>query len=278
MVKMGTVWDRTAEFLGDNVSAILPVALFAFFVPASIGGNFAALRAGGGPTLPMVLALVELAFAVLSLWGTLAITAMGLDLVSDRSAGRVALSRLPAAVLVIVVLLAGVLLLAAPIPAVLAATGHDLWAMPRGEDFALNRPEAIFSAIYLVVLIGVTLWFGARLAVVTPAIVRERGALGSIARAWRLSRGHGWRILGVLVLYVVVSWVAQLAAQTVFGSVFELVAGGAGDGVTLAGVLTATVVAAVQAAFQVVLAAFTAKLYLALAAHDARRGDPAVSA
>src|SRR3954469_13298131 len=126
MVRMGTVWDRTAEFLGDNVSDILPVALFAFFVPASIGGNFDALRAGGGPTLPMLLALVQLAFAVLSFWGTLTITAMGLDLVSDRSAGRVALSRLPAAVLVMVLLLAAILMLAAPIPAVLAATGHDL--------------------------------------------------------------------------------------------------------------------------------------------------------
>lgn len=278
MVRMGTVWDRTAEFLGDNVSAILPVALFAFFVPASIGGNFDALRAGGGPTLPMLLALVQLAFAVLSFWGTLTITAMGLDLVSDRSAGRVALSRLPAAVLVMVLLLAAILVLAAPIPAVLAATGHDLWAVSQGQDFALNRPEATFSALYLVVLIGVMLWVGARLAVVTPTIVRERGALGSIARAWALTRGHGWRILGVLLLYVVVSWVAQLAAQTVFGSVFELVAGGAGEGVTLAGVFTSTVVAAVQAAFQVVVAAFTAKLYLALAAHAARRGDPAASA
>jgi hypothetical protein len=40
MVKMSTVWDRTAEFLSDNIGAIVPVALLAFFVPASIGGSF----------------------------------------------------------------------------------------------------------------------------------------------------------------------------------------------------------------------------------------------
>lgn len=278
MVKMGTVWDRTAEFLGDNVAAILPVALLAFFVPASIGGNFAALQAGGGAVLPIGLGLVQLAFAVLSLWGTLTITAMGLNLVSDRSAGRVALSRLPVTLAVTVMLLLAVMVAACPVPAVIAASGHDVMAVSRGESFELSALVATFSAIYLVVLVAVLLWVGARLAILTPTIVRERGVLGSVARAWRLTRGHGLRILGVLVLYIVVSWVAQLAAQTVFGSIFELVAGGTGEGLTLAGVLTSIVVAAVQSGFLVVIAAFTAKLYLALAAQSELRGDPAAFA
>lgn len=274
MVKMGTVWDRTAEFLGDNVAAILPVALLAFFVPASIEGNFAALQPGDGTMLPLLLGLVQLAFGVLSLWGTLTITAMGLDLVSDRSAGMVALSRLPATLLVTVLLLVAIAALGSPVLLVLVLSGLDPMAMS-GESMDLGLPAATFVAIYLLVLVGALLWFGARLALVTPTIVRERRALSAVSRAWALTRGHGFRILGVLILYVVVSWVAQLAAQTVFGSVFELVAGGSGDGLTLAVVLTSIVVAAVQAGFLVVLAAFTAKLYLALAARSGLQGEPA---
>jgi hypothetical protein len=48
--------------------------------------------------------------------------------------------------------------------------------------------------------------------------------------------------------------------------VFALVAGGEHEGVSLSGVMTSIVVAAVQAAFLVIPPVFTAKLYLALTA------------
>lgn len=275
MVKMGTVWDRTAEFLGDNVAAILPVALIAFFVPASIEGSLAALQPRDGTRLGLLLGLVQLAFAILSLWGTLAVTAMGLDLVSDRSAGRVALSRLRATLGVSLLLLLAVFVLASPIAIAIGLSGQNLLAMSMDQRLEMSGAVAAFIGIYSLVLLGALLWFGARLLVVTPTIVRERRALSAVTRSWRLTRGHGFRILGVLILYVVVSWVAQLAAQTVFGSVFELVAGGSGEGLSLADVLTSIVVAAVQSGFLAVLAAFTAKLYLALAARSDALGDPA---
>ncbi|MCD2324705.1 glycerophosphoryl diester phosphodiesterase membrane domain-containing protein [Sphingomonas sp. IC-56] len=275
MVKMGTVWDRTAEFLGDNVAAILPVALIAFFVPASIQGSLSALQPRDGTMLGLLLGLLQLGFAVLSLWGTLAITAMGLDLVSDRSAGRVALSRLPATLGVSVLLLLAALVLASPIAIAIGLSGQDLMALSVEQPLNMSAGVAAFAGIYMLVLLGAFLWFGARLLVVTPTIVRERRALSAVKRSWQLTRGHGFRILGVLILYVVVSWVAQLAAQVVFGSVFELVAGGSGEGLSLADVLTSIVVAAVQSGFSVVLAGFTAKLYLALAARSGAHGDPA---
>ncbi|MBB5710124.1 hypothetical protein [Sphingomonas xinjiangensis] len=276
---MGTVWDRTAEFVGDNVAAILPVALMAFFVPASVEGSLAAIPPREGTMLPMLLALLQLVFALLSFWGTLAITAMGLDLVSDRSAGRVALSRLPVTLLVTLLLVVAILVLASPVPVVLAVSGYDLVAMSRGGSFDVGPGIAAFAALYLLLLTGAVLWCSARLAILTPTIVRERRGMTSIARSWQLTRGHALRILGVLILYAVVSWVAQLAAKTVFGSIFELVAGGGeGEGLTLADILTSIVVAAVQSGFLVLFAAFTAKLYLALASQSELRRDPAAFA
>lgn len=266
MVKMGTVWDRTAEFLSDNIAAVLPIALLAFFVPASIEGNFAAIEEGADRTMVVALYAIRVAFGILQMWGSLAIAALALDIASEKTAGRVALRRLLQALVVSVAMLAVVLVLFLPIPAVLGANGIDLTAVARGQRFDMSATLAGSVAIYLILLVLLLLWLGARLAVVTPVIVGENRWFGAIRRSWRLTRGATLRIVGVVLLYAIVSWVAALAAQTVFGSIFALVAGGEGSGLSLAGVLTAIVTAAVQTGFTVLAPVFTAKLYIALAA------------
>lgn len=266
MVKMGTVWDRTAEFLTDNIAVIVPVALLAFFVPASIEGNFQAAMEGATPQLILALRLVQLAFGLLSLWGTLTITGMALDIAGSETAGKLAARRFPAALLVAIVCLAAILVLLLPIPAVLGANGVDMMALAQGRDVDLSPGLAGFVAVYLIVLAGFFLWVGARLMVTTPVIVREGRWLSALRQSWRLTHGTTWRVIGVMLLFALVSWVSILAANTVFGSVFALIAGGDRAGVTLAGVLTSIVVAAVQTGFTVLVPAFTAKLYLALTA------------
>lgn len=271
MVKMSTVWDRTAEFLSENIAAILPIALFAFFVPSSVGGSFQPVFLTAAPGVALALRLVQLAFAILSVWGSLAITALALGSTGEETAGAIARRRLLPALLVSVVLGIAMLALVLPVSIFLAASGYDLTAIARGEAVEISSAAAGFVSIYVLVFSIAMLWIGARLIVVTPVIVREGLMLGSIRQSWRLTRGSTWRIVGVLILFVVVATVSALAANTVFGSIFALVAGGGEDGISLAGVLTSTVTAAVQTAFLVLLPAFTAKLYLALAAQAAAR-------
>jgi hypothetical protein len=276
MVKMGTIWDRTAEFLSDNIAAILPIALLTFFVPASIEGNFEAARTGASPGFAALLYGLQLLFALVSVWGSLVITAMALDIASDRSAANIATRRFLPALVVSLLMLAIVCMLALPIPAVLAMNGYDMMAIARGENVGISPQIAGFLALYGLVLLILLFWAAARLVVVTPVVVRESRVLSAIGQSWSLTRGSALRIVGVILLYVIVSWVAQLAAQTVFGSVFTLVAGNEGEGVTLATVMTSIVVAAVQSAFMVIPPAFTAKLYLALSAQSAfRHGEAA---
>ena len=277
MVKMGTVWDRTAEFFNDNIAAVLPVALLAFFVPTSIEGNFQAAMHGASTGLVALLYAIQLAFALLSLWGSLAIVALALGGVDAQAAGRVALARLPAALLVAVALFVATLVALLPVPAVLAASGVDLAAIARGGHFELGRGLSAFLALYMLAFLVVAIWLMARLSVVNPVIVRERRMFDALGQSWRLTRGVALRIVGVFLLFVLVAWVSVLAAGTVFGSVFALVAGGETDGVTLAGVLTSIVVAAVQTAFTVLIPAFTAKLYLALAARAGLREGAAAA-
>jgi hypothetical protein len=263
MVKMATVWDRTAEFLSDNIAAILPIALLTFFVPASIEGNFEAAMTDASPGLKQILYVLQLVFAVISLWGSLAITAMALNIATERSAANIATRRLIPALIVSIVMIAVAVALVLPVTGMLAFNGYDMMAMARGEDVDMSLRMAGSIVAYLLTICVFLLWLIARLAVTTPVVVRENRMLSAFGQSWRMTRGLALRIIGVIILFVIVSWVAWLAAQTVFGTIFTLVAG-RGEGVTLSNVMTSIVVAAVQSAFMVIPPAFTAKLYLAL--------------
>jgi len=272
MVKMSIVWDRTAEFLSDNIAAVLPIALLTFFVPASIEGNFAAAMIGADEGLKILLTVLQIVFAVVSLWGSLAITAMALDIASERSAANIATRRLIPALVVSIVMIVVASALVLPVPGILAFNGYDMAAMARGENVNMSAGVASFIVLYLLALTLFLLWLIARLVVATPLVVRENRVLSALGQSWRLTRGTALRIVGVIILFAIVSWVAALAAKTVFGSVFALVAGN-GDGVTLSSVMASIVVAAVQSAFMVIPPAFTAKLYLALTAAGLRKTE-----
>ncbi|NYT42947.1 hypothetical protein HZY97_19390 [Sphingomonas sp. R-74633] len=271
MAKMGTVWDRTAEFLSDNLPAVLPVALLAFFVPACVSGNLAVMADGADPRLATTLALVNLLLAVMLFWGWLSIVGMSIDSARTAPPRRVVARRLPAALLVWVVLfciVAAVMIV--PGSLILGLFGADLDAVARGDRSSISQLASGALVLWLIPVSAAILWMMARLILTTSIIVNERRVFGALAQSWRLTRGHTLPIIGVLLLFILVSLVAVLAAATVFGSIFELVAGG-GSGLSLAFVLTSIARAAVQAILTLVAAAFTAKLYLALSSEAGLR-------
>jgi hypothetical protein len=268
MVKIGTVWERTAEFLTDNLGALLPVSLLAYFVPFSIRGNFAYVSEGARLDFQLVLQLVGLGFAVLAVWGSLTIIAMVFD-TDPRNAGGVGVRRLPAALAVSVVLLLVLMLFCAPIAWAFSAYGYDLGAVMQGAVPAIPAAVGWPLALYAIAVATLTLWATARLVVLNPAIVAEKKWFGAVARSWGLTRGLTWPVIGVILLYALVSSVAVLATQLVFGSVFQLVAGSADSGLSLSRVLTSVMVAAVQTGFTMIVPVFTAQLYLALLQREA---------
>jgi len=265
MVKMGTVWDRTAEFLTDNLNTILPVALFAFFVPFSISGSFQQAQENATFQLALVLELVQLAIGVAALWGSLTIIALVLD-AEPKAAGATATRRLVPALVVSVVVILAFMLLFAPVGAVFAASGYTLAAMQAGTPPNLSPAASGLVVLYAVVALGVILWISARLVLVNPIIVAEKQMLGAIKRSWSLTRRRALQIVGVILLYMLVSLVAVLATRLVFGSIFQLIAGAPTSGLSLSLVLTSVMIAAVQTGFTVLAPVFTAKLYLALVA------------
>ncbi len=72
----------------------------------------------------------------------------------------------------------------------------------------------LFPAFIILFIVMAILFV--RLWVTVPAIAVERpGVFAAIGRSWSLSRGHGWRMFGILL----VMWAASMAASVVVGIV-----------------------------------------------------------
>ncbi|MEI9849569.1 MAG: hypothetical protein WDN24_00465 [Sphingomonas sp.] len=267
MVKMSTVWDRTAEFLTDNLSAVVPIALFAYFVPFSITGNFEQTSAGATWELKLVFQLVSLAFAVLATWGSLTLAAMVI-FGDGRSSGAIGGRRLLPALVVKIVLFHRMRLAVRP---------GDRRAGDERSRFrgAPGRRQARFHAGHggdrrhqrAARAAAAAVAFGAAGAGRSGDRRRRRDAgrdralVAADARA-RVADRRGadplWHRVGR----------RGAVAKFVFGSIFQLIAGRA-DGLSLSGVLTSIAVAAVQTAVAVIGPLFTANLLLAVAPEPA---------
>lgn len=256
MVKMGTVWDRTAEFLTDNLPAILPIALFAYFVPFSVMGALTPILTEMDG-LSMALWVVIFALVAVVNWGGLVLIAMALERSGDPKAE--ATRRLVPALVMSVLMFAAIVILVLPPILTIRMTGRGV------DELSLDLPVAVgwALALYCPLAIAIAVWLMARLILINPVIVAEGRWFGAIGRSWVLTRGAGLKIVGVALLYFLVATVGMLATQTVFGTLFSLIAG-AGEGLSLSNVLTSVMVATAQTALSVIVPVFSAKLYQAL--------------
>lgn len=268
---MSTVWDRTADFLSDNLAALMPIVLLGLFVPLTLLGNLMPLMKSNGQVADIAIGGIVFFLSLVTIWGGIAITALAFDPAAGRGAAVATANRRLLPVLGISLVTTVIaLLFAMPIGVALGLSGMDMTALAAGRQPAPpTNPGAIgFVGLYFLALIPFLLWAYARFVLlITPIMVMERRGVGVYGRSFVLTRGIGWKVVGIILLYGIVSWVASAAANAVFGSVFRLLIGGEGT-ITLASVLTHIVVAATSTLFSVLAAAFVAKLYLAT--RDAR--------
>lgn len=270
MVKMSSIWDRTTEFLSGNMRRVLTIALLAIVLPAVISAIVQA--AAGTPTAATGITpagVFSLGMTVVSLWGTTAITALAIQPSLAGEAANVATRRLfpVIGVSLVIALLVGLLIL--PVFGILVASGFDFVAAaaaPTGAMPPIAPGAAMGVGLYTLVLVPVMLWLLARLIIVTPVVVAERRGVGAIAQAWRLTRGHALRIVGVILLYAIVAIVVTLAVTAVAGVLLSLVFG-RGDGISVATIVAALLTAAVSAVLTVIQTVYVAKLYVALTPH-----------
>lgn len=283
-VNIGTVWDRTTAFLGDEISPVLRVAVPFILLPqlalqllTATGQPGADVAFPGGPAVRGLLALM---IVVGIFWAQLQINGLSIAPSQSPATARArATLTLPWGVLLSALTIIGLLLLIVPLGIALAASGVDMGklaaAMRAGQGAeqlsAIPAGLGWFIILYSLALLGVLLWLAARLMLVNLALLAENAGFGAFARSFALTRGKAAALIGLWLLYSIVAGVAVLAAQALFGSLLGLLLQSSGP-LGVAAILTAIVVAAVQTAFSVLVAAFLGKLYLAARARETGDG------
>lgn len=266
MVTMSAVWDKAVAVIAGRTGILASIAALTIWLPAVVQGALSlilvqppAAPTSGAAGLFMLVAILVL---ILALLGQLALVAVASDpQVTRGEAFRRAGKRLlPFVGLTLLLLVVGFMLLV-PVMAGLFASTAAIAALRSGTMPAIAAGGHGWVAVYILVLMVVGIWLNARLLLFTPVVVNEHAGVRSFVRSFQLTRGLVWRIVGVVLLFAIVAIVVTLAVQSVTGIVFRLVLG-AGQ-VRLALFLTQCVTALVGSAITIVIAAFTAQLYVA---------------
>jgi hypothetical protein len=261
MVTMSNVWDRTTDVMRGRAGALATIAALALYLPAIVRDSVALFATPGSIAFALVGAALSILVTVVALWGQLALIGIATDPATSRTGAFArATARLPAALAVTIVAILVVLLLAIPLLAAVGLSGADLSAMRTGTMPEVSGGTAAFLAIYLLVVLILGLAIGVRMVLVNPVVLHERRGLAAYGRSWHLTRGLAWRLVGVVLLYIIVVGVAVSAAQFITGTVFGLLL----DSTAATAFLAAAVAGVVTTIFSVIAAVFSAQLYVAV--------------
>jgi hypothetical protein len=261
-VKIGTVWDRTVDVLQGRGGMLFVLALGFMIVPTLIA-NLAGLFAGASVAGRGVAGIVGIAASLLMLVGLLAVTAAASDpRVDARDATATGLVRLGPAVGLLLIVALAALLAVLPIAAIVFSSGASYNPATGGINISRASSGGIAFAS-LLTLIGFVagLWLSAKLVPLFAVIVNERRGIGALRRSFALTRGGALRLIGVLILFGIVSIVAVSAATSVVGVVARLILGG--EAAASVALIVATVNSVVTALASVVQMVFSAQYYVA---------------
>jgi hypothetical protein len=267
MVNMGNVWDRTTEFLSDNLGAVVSIALLTIFVPQSISG---AIKLAGTGVAPGLGQGIVLALLLPMLWGQLAITALALRPDAGRGAAQsTATRRFLQSLLAMLILFALIVVLFLPIVFALVASGFDLKLLvdPNvGSHVDVGPWTAGFVSLYGLAWLVVAIFISVRFSTLLVAVIAaEGGVVAALRRSFALSRGIAWKLLGVVLLFGLVVGVASIAVTSVFGALFRVLDPTAGP-FSIGSIIVAILGGLVTTAYYVVQSSFMAKVYLAATA------------
>lgn len=256
-VSIGRVWDETWAFVRAEAGLLLPVAaatigagmlLLMLVMPDPVGNRL--------PQGPWMFWLLP--FYALSLLGLLATTALALKPgMSVREGLMLALRRLPASAAVVMLLVAISLVAGLPVALIGAIEG--------GTGGAVGPVTAIANLIMFLALA----WLSVRLLTIWPMVIdRLVTPLAAVRESFALTRGHGPRLLGVMVLAFVAA--ALIGAALLFaGGATLMIVGKALGGDRLGSLLVAILLAAIVSVAATIWAVFVAFLYRQLSAPSA---------
>jgi hypothetical protein len=168
------------------------------------------------------------------------------------------LRRMPTYLLAAIIIACGLIVVAVPFVLVMIAAGVQV-------D---NEAELVRSPIFLIVALlyfFLLCFVGVRMLMSTPAASAERiGPIAIIRRSWELTTGHGWQLLGFILLFFVAAAVLVIAVGAAVGIVVGLLVGPI-EPMSLSALVVSLVQALLQAVVTTILAVMLARMYVQLA-------------
>lgn len=260
---LSNAWNEALAFLSRERRLLIPVAFGTLFLARVLTLVFANVTPG--PTSSFVSILMSL----WSIVGELAIIALTLHAgLSVKEALQAGARKLPAAILVYLLLGAALFLLSIPIVFGIqqAGVGPDqivrvLTDQQLLQQLILELPFAVKA--YGAVLALAALVIGVRLLLWKQALVGGAGrAIPALRASWRLTGSRFWTLLAVTFLLGLVTLVINWSVTVALGSVFLMIGGAIGSRFT-AQVLLVLALAAVTTLVSLVVTVFLTHVYKA---------------
>jgi hypothetical protein len=253
-ISMSAIWDESAAMIRRESHLMVPLALATVGIGAVISGMTQPETPGAGLGLAGILGFVI--GNILNLIGNLAI--MVLALMPGMSVGeslRLAMARLPKMLGIAAIFLIAILVMMIPIAVII---GMSSAGINQNMTFQELPPVAIFVVL---VISLVLFYFIARLLTLTAMVVDQNPpVIEAIRSSFTATRGITMKVVGVVLLFLVVTIVVSAAAGSIAGILFGML--GKAVGAPLLGKgLTVLVTGMISALLSIVSTVFGAMLY-----------------
>jgi hypothetical protein len=257
-----TAWNETVAFVKAEARLLFPLSFMLIALPAAVVRALVPVTPGeelrpGAPLMALVAAAI-----VLALIGNLSITCLAVRAgASVREAIVQGARRAPVLAAAAFLVGCGFMALAFVLLFIvsLAVVGTS-GGQPGTQEMATA------ARIMIVLFAPILLYLSGRVALMPPAAAAEPGGpFAIIARSWRLTAPHQFKMAGFVALLFILTFVLQLAAESVLGILLIALAGAAGPG-SVSAILILLVMAALNTVLAVYGATLVARVYVQLAA------------
>lgn len=260
-LSVGTAWNETTAFVKREGGLLFPIALALIALP-SILIQWLTPTAAPGESPPLGLwTWLFLPAMVVTLLGSLAIVILALrreTLVGAAlaTAGRRLLPLFGTLILLVLMMVAIVI----PLAIIGALVGGTAQPVTPGS------PAVTLTVIFAMVAI---LLLSIRFLLVNQvAAATDLGPIAILKRSWALTRGHFWKLFGLLVLVGIVLLVLALAVTAVGGILVTLLTGSTQPG-SLGTFLVLVLLGLLNGIFTVYLLVLLTRVYEQLAREQA---------
>ena len=265
-LSISQAWDETREIFRRDGGLLVSVALALIVLPAIVVGIV--VPPEPGVEASGVGQILRLLGGLISVIGQLALIrlALGPSTTVGDAVGH-GVRRFPAAIGAIILLVIIMAVIVIPLMAVLAILiGIDPSQMG-------SQPSPKIGLLVLIMCV-VALAISVRFTLISPVASAETiGPIAIIKRCWNLTKGHYWRLLGLVALLLVAALVLLMTAGVLGGLLARIVSPDI-EPFSIAALIVSLLAGVAQGLFSVLASVMLARVYSALAGGGAEASVP----